>query len=116
MKLTRAQLWKDLVDHPEWSANDVKKTEALIKKLTNQIAKRSLDDNAVRDLLHEVKVYSRNYRRIADKMKKQKKKISKRSIKYIVQKTKKNEKGNKKESTGCKAQFTGGAQISIFGK
>src|SRR5688572_17692483 len=89
MKVTRERLWQELVEHPEYTEPKVKKLSGYIDQLNKKIAKRVLTAEEVEKLVSDVRVYSRNYKRIAAKKRKAKRpKMSVGSIKFVLKKVK----------------------------
>lgn len=88
---TRQKLWDDLKGRAEWSSNRVDRVTKLIASLTKQINRRTYNPEQVKLLLEDVARYSRNYRRIASKLK-----LSKRAVKFILKKQRNGKGKNQK--------------------
>jgi hypothetical protein len=111
LKVTREHLWKELIDNPFYSEPKVKKISRYIEQLNKKIVKRSLTDEEVQKLVSDVKVYSRNYKRIAAKKRKPRRpKMTPGAIKFVLKHT-----NNEKKNNNKKAQAHA-AQIDIFGQ
>jgi hypothetical protein len=109
---SREKLYLWIRDSPQMSANKMAKLIRMFEELTKQINKRTFTEEQVAALLTEVKVYSRNYRRIGQKLK-----ISKRAVKYVYKLSKQYGKATatKKSKEAGRRAGGSGTQRSIFG-
>jgi hypothetical protein len=82
MIASRGKLWDYLKNNPGLSSNRVDRVIALIRELNRQINRRAMDPDKVRELLQDVKRYSRNYKRIGKK-----RKLSRRAVKFVLKQT-----------------------------
>lgn len=84
MTASREKLWEYLKNNPDLSANRVDRIIVLIRQLSQQINRRSMDPVKVRELLQDVKRYSRNYKRVGKK-----RRMSRRAVKFVLKQTRK---------------------------
>ena len=80
---SQEKLLNAIINSPNLSANRMAKLTRWFTELTKQIERRTFTDVQVEQLLKDVQVYSRNYRRVGDKLK-----LSKRAVKYIYKQAK----------------------------